>query len=114
MKWHPIIDGDLSGIPRDEYMLFTVLNKVTGEVRTATGKVDEYFIEKYGYVFVDGTNYPVDIEVLKAWMKLPEPFHPNNYNMCAHWNEWTDEFGDRWAKCELWNEPFAMAECPLR
>lgn len=56
MKWHPIIDGDLSGIP----------------------------------------------------------LHPNDCNRCAHLREWIDGFGDRWAKCELWKEPFAMAECPLR
>lgn len=23
MKWNPVIDGDLSGIPRDERLLFT-------------------------------------------------------------------------------------------
>ena len=27
MKWHPIINGDLSGIPRDEEFLFTVFDE---------------------------------------------------------------------------------------
>lgn len=77
MKWNPIIDGDLSGIPRDEYMLFTVLNKSTGEVYTATGMVEDYFIKKYGYIFVAGKNIPIDIKLFKAWAELPEPYKPN-------------------------------------
>lgn len=87
MKWHPIVNGDLNGIPRDEYILFTVLNKVTGEVRTGTGMVEDYFIEKYGYVFIAGVNCPIDIKSLKAWAELPQPFHPNDCNMCAYWSE---------------------------
>ena len=31
MKWNPIIDGDLSGIPRDEELLFTVFDEEDGE-----------------------------------------------------------------------------------
>ena len=27
MKWNPIIDGDLNGIPRDEELLFTVFDE---------------------------------------------------------------------------------------
>lgn len=76
MKWHPIVNGNMNGIPRDEYMLFTVLNKVTGEVRTGTGMVEDYFIEKYGYVFIAGVNCPIDIKSLKAWAELPEPYKP--------------------------------------
>ena len=83
-KWHPIEDGNMKGIPRDEYMLFTVLNKVTGEVRTAAGKVDEYFLKKYGYVFVDGINCPIDTEALIAWSEFPEPFKPKDCNKCAY------------------------------
>nr|DAE01109.1 MAG TPA: hypothetical protein [Myoviridae sp. ctegP15] len=114
MKWHPIEDGNLKGIPRDEEVIFTVLDEDTGEVRTAAGKVDEYFLKKRGHVFVGAPKYPVDVKTLKAWAELPEPFHPNDCNRCAHSKEWTDEFGDRWWKCELWNEPFAMSDCPLR
>lgn len=33
----------MKGIPRDEEVIFTVLDEDTGEVRTAAGKVDEYF-----------------------------------------------------------------------
>lgn len=114
MKWHPIEDGSMKGIPRDEYILFTVLNKVTGEVYTATGMVEDYFIKEYGYVFVAGKNCPIDIRSLKAWAEFPEPFKPNDCNMCAHWNEWTDEFGDRWAECDLKKSvPIKPEECPL-
>lgn len=114
MKWNPIIDGDLSGIPRDEYMLFTTRDIVTKKVRTAVGKIDEHILKKYGYIIVDGISCPVNPETLIAWMKFPEPFKPNDCNRCAHYRVWIDGFGDRWSKCELWNEPFAMDDCPLR
>lgn len=31
MKWNPIIDGDLSGIPRDEELLFTIFDEEDGK-----------------------------------------------------------------------------------
>ncbi len=41
----------------------------------------------------------------------------NKCDTCEHWKEWTDEFGDRWAECELLkNVPFLdikPGECPL-
>lgn len=43
--------------------------------------------------------------------------HGNKCDTCEHWKEWTDEFGDRWAECELLkNVPFLAikpGECPL-
>lgn len=34
MKWNPIIDGDLSGIPRDERLLFTGIDCMDGDSGT--------------------------------------------------------------------------------
>lgn len=103
MKWTPIVDGDLSGIPRDEYMLFTVLNKSTGEVYTATGMVEDYFIKKYGYIFIAGTNFPIDIKLLKAWAEFPEPYKPtpDKCFKCNHGKLQHDESSDNWFECEL-------------
>lgn len=114
MKWHPIIDGDLSEAPRDEDVLFTVIDEDKGGVYTAIGEASDYFIDECGYVFVGVTSYPVYTQEIKAWMELPPPFTPNDCIRCAHYRVWIDGFGDRWSKCELWNEPFAMDDCPLR
>lgn len=117
MKWHPIEDGNMKGIPRDEEIIFTVLDEDTGEFHTAAGKIEEYFLKKRGHVFVGRPGYPVDSITLKAWMKLPGPYKPGECNKCAYWNEWTDEFGDGNAECELHkNVPFTKikpGECPL-
>lgn len=114
MKWTPIIDGDLSGIPQDEEFLFSIFDERGKETYVATGWIidDGEGLELRG---VDpwGLNSNETIKV-KAWMELPSPFHPNDCNMCAHYRVWIDGFGDRWSKCELWNEPFAMVDCPLR
>lgn len=114
MKWHPIIDGDLSEVPRDEDVLFTVIDEDTVGVYTAIGEASDYFIDECGYVFVGVTSYPVYTQEIKAWMELPPPFTPNDCIRCAHYRVWIDGFGDRWSKCEVWNEPFGMDDCPLR
>lgn len=102
MKWNPIVNGDLSEVPREEDVLFTVRDEDTGEVYTTIGEASDCFIENCGYVFAGrGIPHPVDKESLKAWMKPPEPFEPNDCNKCAHRREWTDEFGDNWFECEL-------------
>lgn len=119
MKWHPIDDGNMKGVPRDEELIFTVLNEDTGEVRTASGQVDEYFLKKYGYVFVGTPKYPVENTTLKAWMKLPPAFKLIDCDRCVHWKEWIDEFGDDCAQCELIvDPPFLFSteqdfKCPL-
>ena len=41
MKWHPIIDGDMREVPRDEDVLFTVIDEDTGEVYTAIGEASD-------------------------------------------------------------------------
>ena len=38
MKWHPIIDGDLSGIPRDKRLLFSGIDQ--GELYVDFGYVE--------------------------------------------------------------------------
>ena len=114
MKRHPIVNGDLSGIPKYEHFLFTIDDElgvksyvVCGEVR---GIIEDLF------VFGGGCCY--EAEDVKAWMELPEPFTPNDCNMCAYWKEWTDEFGAGNAECALHkNVPFTkikLRECPLK
>ena len=43
MKWHPIIDGDLNGIPRDEELLFTVFDEEDGETYSKACWTEEGF-----------------------------------------------------------------------
>lgn len=108
-SWTPIVDGDLSAVPRDEYIIFTVLDNATGELYTATGKVDEFLLQTYGYVFA---NRPVKCKALKAWTNLPEPYEPGGCDMCKHRKQWTGEFGDSLTGCELWPE-YKPEDCPL-
>ncbi len=112
MKWHPINDGDLSGIPKYEYFLFTIDDErgvkpyvICGEVR---GNIEDLFVWGEGYCY--------EAKNVKAWMELPPPFKPNDCNRCAHWRVWIDGFGDRWSKCELMDiVPFVpLKKCPLK
>lgn len=117
MKWHLIEDGKMKGIPRDEEVIFTVLvDEDTGEVRTASGKVDEYNLKKYGYVFVGTPRYPVETKTLKAWMKLPEP-NPERCFKCNHGHLQHDEDSDNWFECELLQRAVPTIgkpeDCPL-
>lgn len=111
MKWHPIVNGDLSGIPRDERLLFTGIDH--GERYVDFGYIESP-LEKNVLIYIGDIAVPVEEKELIAWMELPPPFTPNDCIRCAHYRVWIDGFGDRWSKCELWNEPFAMDECPLR
>lgn len=115
MKWHPIDDGNMKGVPRDEELIFTVLDEDTGEVRTAAGQLDEYFLNKHGCVFVGTPKFPVVKTTLKAWMKLPEPYVPGMCGICKHCRVWIDGSGDRWSKCELMGiATFVPLKCPLK
>ena len=112
MKCNPIVNGDLSEVPRDEEVIFTVLDEDTGEVYTTIGEASDCFIEKGGYVFAGrGIPHPVDTESIKAWMKLPEPYRPGRCDMCKHNEQWTDCFGDRWSKCKFSERMFTKG-CP--
>lgn len=112
MKWKPIVNGNLSEVPRDKDVIFTVFDEDTGEVRTASGQVDEYFLKKRGHVFVGAPRYPVDNTTLKAWMELPEPYVPGRCDVCKHNEQWTDCFGDRWSKCKF-SERMFIKGCPI-
>lgn len=113
MKWNPIVNGDLSEVPREEDVLFTVLDKETGVVYTASGEVDESFLE-HGYVFVGVTSYPVYRKSLKAWMKLPQPFKLKDCNDCPLNPVCTDKFGDIGSECMLFKVTKIKPEdCPL-
>lgn len=103
MKWNPIDGGNMNGVPRDEDVIFTVLDEDTGEVYTVIGEVSDYFLHECGQVFVGVTSYPVDNTTLKAWMKLPEPFKPtpDKCFKCNHGKLQHDESSDNWFECEL-------------
>lgn len=115
MKWHPIEGGDMKGVPRDEDVIFTVLDEQTGEVYTAIGEVGDFFLEECGQVFVGVTSYPVDTESLKAWMKLPQPFKLKDCNGCPLNPVCTDKFGDIGSECMLFKVTKIKPEdCPLK
>ena len=108
MKWHPIMNGDLSEVPCDEDVIFTVFDEQTGEVYTAVGDVSNH---RCGYVSVGVTSYPVYRKSIKAWMELPEPYEPGRCDVCKHNEQWTDCFGDRWSKCKFSERMFTKG-CP--
>lgn len=114
MKWHPIVNGDLSGIQQQETILFTLFDERQNENYVATG----WILEDEGELVVRGVDpwglNSNETKKVKAWMELPEPYEQGGCDLCKHSKQWTDEFGDRWWKCELWNKPFAMDDCPLR
>lgn len=113
MKWNPIIDGDLSGIPRDEEFLFTIVDELDGEIYVTTA----WIAECDGEVEVcEATGNYLRIhsaENVKAWMEFPQPFTPNGCNNCAEWEEWTDAFGDRWAECKFGYDDLSTTGCPM-
>lgn len=109
MKWNPIIDGDLSGIPRDERLLFTGIND--GELYVEFGYIDSW-LEKPVLVDIDDD---FETKELTAWMELPEPYVPGMCGICKHCRVWIDGFGDRWSKCELMGiAKFVPLKCPLK
>lgn len=112
MKWNPIIDGDLSGIPRDKRLLFTGIDD--NELYVDFGHIDS--LEKLGIVYVGEIDFPVEAEELTAWMEPPEPYQPGRCDTCNQWRVFIDGSGNRWSKCELLG--FAtfvpLKKCPLK
>lgn len=111
MKWCPIENGDLSGIPRDERFLFTGIDD--NELYVDFGYIDGS--EKNGIIYAGETEFPVEAEELTAWMELPEPHQPGGCDSCNQWMGWIDGSGNRWSKCELLG--FATCKplkCPLK
>lgn len=113
MKWNPIIDGDLSGIPRDERLLFTGIDQ--GERYVEFGYIESW-TENHVFVYSGDNEIPVEAKEFIAWMEIPEPYQPGRCDNCKHWRMWTDNFGDRWSKCELMEIGtfVPLQKCPLK
>ena len=119
MKWTPIIDGDLNGIPRDEEFLFTVFDERDGETYVTPAWILEY----EGEVEVrESTSSGLEIHEaknVKAWMDFPPPYKVKKkcYD-CNRSEEWCDEFGDRWLECKFYEHvpvtELKPGDCPLR
>ena len=108
MKWNPIIDGDLSEIPRDERLLFTGIDH--GELYVDFGYIESP-LEKNVLIYIGDIAVPVEEKEFIAWMEIPEPYQPGRCDICKHWRMWIDNFGDRWAECKL---PYSkLGKCPL-
>lgn len=115
MKWNPIIDGDLSGIPRNEEFLFTIFD----EINHGTYVNIAWIVKCEEKLQVRETTivgvHIVEAKNVKAWMKIPEPYQPGMCGICKHCRVWIDGFGDRWSKCELMGiATFVPLKCPLK
>lgn len=119
MKWNPIKDGDLSGIPRNEEFLFTIFDEINHETYVNIA----WIVKCEGKLQVRETTivgvHIVEAKNVQAWMEIPEPYVPGRCDTCKHWKEWIDEFGDGCAMCELIvDPPFLFSteqyfKCPL-
>lgn len=74
MKWKPITDGDLSGIPRDEEFLFTLCDELAGEnfvtmawIEDIDGKLEVREATASGLLIFEAKE-------VTAWMDIPEPY----------------------------------------
>lgn len=111
MKWNPIIDGDLSGIPKCEDFLFTIVDGLGVKSYVICGEVRGSFED----LFVWGMGCCYEAEDVVAWMELPEPYSPSRCDICKHCRVWIDGFGDRWSKCELMDiATFVPLKCPSK
>ena len=99
MKWNPIIDGDLSGIPRDERLLFTGIDH--GELYVDFGYIESW--QNYVVAYICDDRAPVESKELIAWMEIPEPYQPtpDKCFKCVHGKLQHDESSDNWFECEL-------------
>lgn len=109
MKWNPIVNGDLSGVPKDKRLLFTGIDQ--DGLYVDFGYADSY-LEKQAMISI-GFGITAKAKKIIAWMEVPEPFKPKDCVNCPYWKEWTDPFGCSWFKCKLWGEEFTAGECPL-
>lgn len=113
MKWNPIIDGNLSGIPRDKKLLFSCIGHNGSHVDF--GYIESR-LEKHGLVSIGDIELPVEAKEVTAWMELPEPFEQGMCDTCNQWRVFIDGSGNRWSKCELLG--FAtfvpLKKCPLK
>lgn len=103
MKWNPIIDGDLSGIPEDEEFLFTIIDKEDNEHYVITAYIKDYDGElELREVTASGLRIH-EAEDVMAWMELPEPYKPipDKCFKCNHGKVQHGESSDNWFECEL-------------
>lgn len=86
MKWNPIIDGDMSGIPRDEELLFTVFDEQDDETYVVKGFCTNGWPGSNQYKVLEttvrGCRYHKAKKV-KAWMEIPEPFNQKRHIKCV-------------------------------
>lgn len=72
MKWHPIVNGDLSGIQQQETLLLTLFDERQNENYVTTG----WILENEGELQVRGVDpcglNSNETKKVKAWMELPE------------------------------------------
>ena len=80
MKWHPIVNGDLSGIPINEELLFTVFDEIDDKTYVIKGLVTNGWPGSNQYKVLEATvrgcRYHKAKKV-KARMEFPEPYKPN-------------------------------------
>ena len=99
MKWNPINDGDLSGIPRDKRLLFSCIDD--NESYVYFGYIESR-LEKHGLVSIGDIELPVEAKEVIAWMEIPEPYMPiDKCFKCNHGHLQHDEDSDNWFECEL-------------
>ena len=110
MKWNPIENGDLSGIPSDERLLFTGIDH--GELYVDFGYIESR-LEKLGIVSIGDLEIQVEAKELIAWMEIPEPYQPGRCYICNYYHVWIDCFGDHWSGCKLGDDVFSKSCCPL-
>lgn len=101
MKWHPIINGDLSGIPRDEEFLFTVFDENDGETYVTTAWIIEYEGEVEVRESTSSGLYIHEAKNVKAWMDYPEPFNQKRHVKCVLTDEERGEVIKAMAKAIL-------------
>lgn len=77
MKWHPIINGDLSGIPLDEEFLFTVFDEEDCDFYVTTAYIVEYEGETEVRNATAGGLLFYKVKNVKAWMDFPNPYNQN-------------------------------------
>ena len=112
MKWNPIVNGDLSGIPRDKRLLVTRINN--GRLYVDFGYL-ESILEKHAMIEVGDVGTLVKAKECVAWMEPPEPYEPGRCDICNQCRVFIDGSGDRWSKCELLGfATFVPLKCPLK
>lgn len=112
MKWNPIENGDLSGIPINEDLLFTVYGEWDDEPYVISGWVAGS-LEEVLEITDDGWEFH-NAKDVKAWMERPVPFIPGRCNICNNYYLWTDHFGAKWSKCSFGELELSPERgCPL-